>query len=101
LTGREFGQLRSEEAKQKMKGKLDEAEAEVGMQRERVKKMRQNVENAREKNESNYKTGKITKQEYESNRERINEAETITNQTEERVNSEMQNIEAARKEMEK
>jgi colicin import membrane protein len=99
LSGREFGMLRSEEAKNKAKGKFDDADFRLNKQKERVSSMRQNVENAKASNEEKYKAGKITKKQYELNKEKIQEAENIVNSSEERVNREKQNVESARKEI--
>jgi colicin import membrane protein len=99
LKGRDFGMLRSEEARSKMKGKLDHAESEVDLQIQRIEKMNQRIEEAKSRNEENFKGGKITRVQYEANEERINEAGAIVSETEQKAKKEKQNISSAKKDL--
>ena len=58
MSGREFGQMRSEEAKNKVNNKLQESDSRLNAQQSRVNTMRQNCDNARKSNEEKYKAGK-------------------------------------------
>ncbi len=100
MSGRDFGMIRSEESRNKMKGKFDDADAELDRQENVVSGMFDNIEQARTRNEEKYQKGTISKSEYEENKTKIQEAEQIATQAQTRVREEKRKVENSRKQME-
>jgi len=100
ISGRDFGMIRSEESRNKMKGKFDDADAELDRQDNVVSGMFNNIEQARTRNEEKYQKGTISKSEYEHNKNKIQEAEQIATQAQIRVKDEKKKVENSRKQME-
>lgn len=99
MTGKEFGQLRSEESKTKVNTKLDEAVSELDGEFEKLNKMKKDINDSKARNEEKYKNKQITKEQYDANKVKISEAESIVNQTEDKLLMEKESLKNAKLEI--
>lgn len=88
MSGKEFGQMRSDEAKSRMREKITAAEAELNEEEKRVNENRKKVEEARERNENARKEKRIDEKQYEERKARIEEADKKVKAAEDKVKTE-------------
>jgi len=99
MSGREFGELRSEEAKSKVNTKIDDAVTELDTEYTKVKNMKKDIDDSKIRNEEKYKSKLITKEQYEINKIKISEAEIKVNETEQKLVIERENLKNAKLEL--